>query len=44
MWVSVPESEGPGVMVHMVPHEGGDEEVAVVIQRLHPQLNKIATS
>jgi hypothetical protein len=26
------------VMVQVVPHEGGDEVVAVVVQRLHSQL------
>ena len=35
-----PEAQGPGVVVHVVPHEGGDEVVAVVVQRLHPQLTK----
>ena len=33
-----PETEGPGVMVHMIPHKGGDKVVAVIIQGLHPYL------
>ena len=30
--------QSPGVMVDVVPHEGGDHVVRVIIQRLHPHL------
>ena len=38
------DAQSPGVVVHMVPHEGGDHVVGVVVQRLHPQLARVAYS
>ena len=38
------DAECPGMMVHMVSHEGGDHVVRVVVQRLHPQLARVACS
>jgi hypothetical protein len=32
---------GPGVEVDVVAHEGGDEVVRVVVQRLHPQRHRV---
>ena len=38
------DAQSPGVVVHMVPHEGGDHVVGVVVQRLHPQLARVVCS
>ena len=37
-----PEAEGPGVMVDVVPHEGGDKAEEVVEVRRHPQHDGVA--
>ena len=38
------DAQSPGVVVHVVPHEGGDHVVGVVVQRLHPQLARVVCS
>ena len=38
------DAKCPGVVVHVVPHEGGDHVVGVVVQRLQPQLARVAGS
>ena len=38
-----PEAEGPGVEVHVFPHEGGDEIVGVVVEGLQPHLEQGCT-
>ena len=32
------KAEGPGVVVDVISHEGGDHVVGVIVQRLHPHL------
>merc|ERR1719204_1770699 len=35
------QTQSPRVEVDVVPHEGGDEVVGVVVERLHPQLHVV---
>merc|ERR1719481_1959312 len=37
-----PKSQGPCVVVNVIPHEGGDEIVGVVVQWLHADLHWIS--
>ena len=35
------ESECSGVEVDVIPHEGGDEVVRVIVQRLQPESHRV---
>ena len=36
-----PETERPGVVVDVIPHEGGDEVVRMIVQGLHSNGHRV---